>query len=106
MRKSPCVSMPPFRSPLSRMILLPRVYLLGAWLRSPSVTATRKISHSQRSRVINLNVEPEDSQGRLLKRLFLRLFPIFLKRPLKRLYLILLKMLLKRQFPRLHVKTK
>jgi hypothetical protein len=35
-RKSPCATMPPFRSPLSRMLQLPRIQLPRAWLRSPA----------------------------------------------------------------------
>ena len=47
-RKSPCATMPLFRSPLSRMLLSPKVQLPEVRLRSPRMSG------------IDLNVEPEE----------------------------------------------
>ncbi|WVZ80434.1 hypothetical protein U9M48_027907 [Paspalum notatum var. saurae] len=56
-RKSPSVTTPLFRIPLSRMLLSPRIQVSRTQIRSPLV-----MSHGTRIRDIDLNMEPQDSQ--------------------------------------------
>ncbi|KAJ1270888.1 hypothetical protein BS78_06G085100 [Paspalum vaginatum] len=63
-RKSPCATMPPFRSPLSRMLLSPRIQLPRALLRSPvaiqNTSPSTAICRGQTTtHTIDLNVQLE-----------------------------------------------
>lgn len=62
-RKYPCLSMPLFRSPLSRMLVSPRIQLPGIQLRSPLV-GHRKSPYAERRMLhIDLNVEVEEENA-------------------------------------------